>query len=472
VTPEKFWQIISEGEKSDVEFKESFDREAVETAGAFANSDGGVILIGVTGKGRVSGVNLGKSTLNDWANQISSATDPRLTPDIEILAADGKTVVAVDIKQFPARPVAVRGRCYRRVGSSNRMMTASEIAEMHLVVTGSSWDAFPVRDVTMRDIDLEKVKHYITAANATGRRHINPADPPLKVLRKLRLLSDDHPTLAAVVLFSKTDEWTTLPPPAHCGRLKEKVVVVDDRMIRGTLVEQVEGIMEFIRKNTNVRFVMTGRPARQEIWDYPLDALREAVVNAVCHRDYRDHNDIQVRIYDDELTIWNPGKLLPGMTIEELLNPTHSSVLRNQLIGQVLYDIELIERYGGGIHKILDACEMAGIPAPTFEERAGGFQVTFRKDIYDEEHLRALGLNERQIGAVKHVREHGRITNRGYRELHHVSANTALRDLTNLCRKGILQCDGASRRDRQYSTSRQNHATSRHDHPTNTPEKP
>ena len=125
--------------------------------------------------------------------------------------------------------------------------------------------------------------------------------------------------------------------------------------------------------------MITGKPRREQVWDYPLEALREAVVNAVCHRDYGDTADIQIKVFDDHIRIWSPGFLPFGVTIEDLYRRTHASRPRNKLIAQVFYDLEIIERYGSGIQRMLDACKDAGLPEPTLEESTGGFLITFRK---------------------------------------------------------------------------------------------
>jgi len=214
-------------------------------------------------------------------------------------------------------------------------------------------------------------------------------------------------------------------------------------MIEGTIIEQIEEAMDFIRKNINVRFVMTGKPAREQIWDYPLDALREAVINAVCHRDYTIPSNVEVRIYDDELIVWSPGGLPLGLSLEDLYKP-HSSFLRNKGIGAVFYDIELIEQWGSGIDKMRNACLQAGLPEPQFEERQG-FRVIFRKDIYTEEYLSQLGLNERQIRAVMYVKEKGKITNKEYRVVSGLSDEGARIDLKILVEKGIIMQKGRGR---------------------------
>jgi len=153
------------------------------------------------------------------------------------------------------------------------------------------------------------------------------------------------------------------------------------------------------------------------------------------------------------LTIWNPGGLPLGITMEELLRP-HGSVLRNKGIGAVLYDMGLIEQWGSGIGKMQNLCTNAGIPRPDFKEFQQGFQVEFRKDIYTEEYLRGLGLNERQQKAVYHVKTAGKITNQELRELTGVVIRTASRDLEDLVRKGVLMKMGKTGRSTHYVLAR------------------
>ena len=447
-------KFLVKGETETIEFKASFDREVIETSGAFANTKGGTILIGASDRGEIKGITLGKETIKDWANQISQSTEPRVIPEIEVDEINGRSVVIIQIKEFPIKPVSVKGRCFRRVRNSNLMMTPQEIAQMHLNSTGMSLDAFPAMNATIDDIDMEKVSKYIRKANSTGRRKIADEYASLEVLEKLELLKNGQPTLAAIILFGKAPQEKLLQATVHCGRFKQETMIIDDKLIRGAAIDQIEDVMDFIRKNTNVRFVMTGKPAREEIWDYPLEALREAVVNAVCHRDYADNADIQLKIYDDRFTIWNPGGLPAGMTIEELYNPNHSSKPRNKLIAQIFYDVELIERYGSGIQRIIDACNKTGLPTPVFEERFGGFLVVFNKDIYTEEYLKGLGLNERQIKAVMYVKGERSINLSSFKRIvPDVSTKTLYRDLQDLVSKGILREVG-EKKGRKYELAK------------------
>jgi len=262
-------------------------------------------------------------------------------------------------------------------------------------------------------------------------------------------MKEGKPTWAVILLFHKRPQHFLSQAVIHCGRFKEETIIIDDRMIEGTAIEQVDEAMNFIRKNINVGFVMTGKPAREQIWDYPLDALREAVINAACHRDYVISSNTEVRIYDDKLIVWSPGGLPLGITIEELYKP-HSSVLRNKGIGGIFYDIGWIEQWGSGIDKMRKACVKAGLPEPQLEEYQG-FRVIFRKDIYTEEYLRDLGLNERQMKAVMYVKEKGKITNKEYQELVDTTKKTASRDLVDLVGKDIFNQTGTTGKGTFYT---------------------
>jgi len=434
--------IIQSGESQTVEFKESFDREAIETVGAFANTKGGIIFIGVANNGTIPGFSVGKETAAEWSNQISQSTEPTVIPEIQIEKIEGKTVLLITINEYPLKPVAYRGRCYKRVGSSNRQMSPQEIAQMHLQSTGNSWDALPATASGTGVLDSNKIRYYIQAALILGRRRFSENDNPLNVLKKLDLIKEDRPTWAALLLFGHNPQAPLTQATVHCGRFKKNTKIIDDHLIAGTIMEQIDEVMNFIRKHINVEFVISGNPQRDEIWDYPLQALREAVINSICHRDYSDPADIQIKIFDDSLQLWNPGGLPFDWTIDDLLDPSHSSKPRNKLIAQIFYDIGFIERYGSGIQRMISDCAKAGLPQPVFKEKFGGLSITFQKNIFNEGHLKELGLNKRQIKAVRYVVESRKITNNDYQRINDCSRNTATNDLKDLTGKGILKESG------------------------------
>jgi ATP-dependent DNA helicase RecG len=449
----KLPELIKDGESETLEFKEKFDERTVESAVAFANTKGGMILIGVSDKGAVLGVDVGKETLTKWGNLITGKTEPKLIPEIEVFEIEGKQVAAVKIIEYPIKPVSIRGRCFRRVNNSNRSLNAQEIAEMHLQSTGMSWDRFPAAGETLESLDLEKVRNYIRKARAVGRKGFREEEErnPTQVLEKMKLVMEGKPTWAAGLLFCKDERRFLSQAVIHCGRFKNQTLVIDDRLIEGPLFEQIEEAMDFVRKNTNVKFVMTGKPEREEVWDYPLEAVREAVINAVCHRDYTIMSHIEIRIYDDELIVWSPGGLPLGLTMEELFKP-HASKLRNKGIAEVFFDTKIIEQWGSGIEKMRIYCKEADVPEPFFEEYQG-FRVIFRKGIFNEEYLRGLGLNDRQIEAFFYVKEKGQITNKEYQEISNTNKRTASRDLAELVSLKIFEQIGTTGKGTEYVLS-------------------
>ena len=276
--------ILSSGESETVEFKEHFKAEAIETAVAFANTHGGRLLIGVSDTGKVVGHIFGKEALRDYVNRIATATEPSVIPEAERLTMPEGEVIVLAVNEYPLKPVATRGRCYRRAGSTTRQMPPAEIAEMHLHSTGQSMDAIIVTGKTRNDLDLSVVQHYMRQATTRGRRSFSEHDDPWQVLQKLELVkSEQEITRAAILLFGKNPQSPLTQAVVHAGRLREKVHIMDNRIIEGPIINQVDETVEFIKKNLHVRFEITGTPARKEIWDYPLVALREAVTNAICY---------------------------------------------------------------------------------------------------------------------------------------------------------------------------------------------
>lgn len=141
----------------------------------------------------------------------------------------------IQIKEFPIKPVSLKGRYYRRVSNSNRVMSMPEIAQMHFDSASLSWDKLPAITASLDDVDFEKVKRYINKANETGRRKIADHENPQQVLEKLELIKEGRPTWAAILLFRKEPQRFLSQANIHCGRFKEETIVIDDRMIYGTL---------------------------------------------------------------------------------------------------------------------------------------------------------------------------------------------------------------------------------------------
>lgn len=369
-------RLIRQGESETLEFKKSFGREAVETLSAFANTAGGTMLIGVNDQGVATGVPAAKNALREWANHISQVTGG-LHPSLEAVALKDKTVVLIRVEENRIKPVMCNGRAFIRSGSTTRQMTIEEITRAVLANAGVTWDAAPEARADLADISIPKIKTFIEAAKREKRRFIPSGTSPTELLEKLGLLVKGKPTRAAILLFGKEPQRFYSQAMLKIGRFRSETLIVDDRRIDGTLFDQVEGAIGYFREKLDTRFEMTGRPQRDVVWEYPLKALREAVTNAVCHRDYMSTRDTEVRIYDRELMVWNAGGLHPTLSLQAL-KKKHPSVPRNKQVAEIFYYAGMIEAWGSGMKTILDECAAAGLPEPVFDQDQG-FRITFKK---------------------------------------------------------------------------------------------
>jgi len=421
------------------EFKPNWQDDYLKIICAFANMTGGTLIIGVDDKGSPVGVKNAKKLLEDLPNKIINKLG--ITPSITTARKDKKDIIHIKVSPSSV-PISYDGRYYIRSGSTTQKLKGSELMDFLLKKTGKTWEDIPI-EASFSDIDVSVVEDFKNLAK-NRIPAVSKMDSIKKIFRNLDLIAEDkNLTNAGILLFGKEPQRFFISAKTRMGRFKTSVDIIDTVIITGNLFRQVEVTVEAIKKHLSVRFEIKGIQ-RKDIWDYPIEAIREAVVNALIHKDYSSTAEIQIRIYDDKIWIWNPGALPPQLTIDDLKRE-HSSYPRNPLVANAFYLAGLIERWGSGTKRIVDLCKAQGLPEPEYKEEMGGFSVYFYKDIYTEESLREIGLNERQIKAVMYVKEKGKITNREYQQLNTVSNKTAYLELSNITKKGIFAVEGSGK---------------------------
>jgi len=215
----------------------------------------------------------------------------------------------------------------------------------------------------------------------------------------------------------------------------EALEFIDMKIFGGNIIDQREDAVEFIKEHIKLHAEVIDTK-RVEKWEYPIEAIREAVTNAICHRDYRINSNVQIRIFDDRLEIWGCGPLPDPLTVEDL-KIEHNSVLRNTLIGRCFFLIKYIEQWGTGTKRIIDSCLEHGLPEPIFKMITNNLVVIFKKYKITDEMLKEL--NYRQQKAIEYLLKHDKITNRKYREINpDITDRTALNDLNQLVNKNII----------------------------------
>src|SRR5690606_17002379 len=275
------------------------------------------------------------------------------------------------------------------------------------------------------------------AAENAGRLPENSGLSTPDLLEKLRLTDSGELKRAAIILFGK-DPGKFYPNTfVKIGRFgKDDTDIKFQETEEGNLVSILPEILNQLNHKFLIKPIDFEGMHRIEKGEYPVPAMREMILNALVHRNYMGA-PIQIRVYDNKISIWNEGFLPEGLTLEALKR-SHSSRPRNPIIADVAFKGGYIDAWGRGTIKIIDTCKVAELPEPEMSERDGGFLLTILKDTLNKEQLEKLGLNERQVKAVLFVKEKGKISNSEYQELYDVSKATATRDLTELVDKWEL----------------------------------
>jgi len=439
---------INAAESQTLEFKRQWTDRALEDLAAFANTEGGKLLLGVRDDGEILGTKADDRELQRLANLIAARLG--ITPSIRVVEMQGRPVVEIRVDPAPGL-VSCGGRYLRRVGTTNRDFSPDQLARHILTRSGRSWDSLP-NEWTLQEVDHEALERFALLA----RPRLPYFDPTNfeQSLRNLNLLEGERLKNAAVLLFGKRPQRLFPQAQVRIGIFRG-TEILDSHDFTGALWDQLDGVMERFRQVLKVRFdIQVEEPSleglqRKEIWEYPLEALREAVVNALIHRDYTYPADIQIRLGGDRLEVWSPGELPPPLTLEALYGP-HSSVLRNPLIAQLFYFAGIIERWGTGTTRIIHLCREQDLPEPEFANWQGGVRVTFLKDPYTPERLRAMGLTDREIQIMAALRHAGSAS---VGELHRlfpdVSTKTIQRGLQALVQKGLVKAKG-DKKGRRY----------------------
>ena len=371
---EEILHIIKQGESERIEFKTSFGKEVIESIVAFSNAKGGKVIVGVNDNKNIGGITVSDESIQIWLNQIKQNTNPQVIPDVQIFELNNRNTVVFDVMEYPIKPVAYRNKYFKRIANSNHLMSLDEITNEHLKTINSSWDFYPDPNHGIEHISSEKIKHFISKIEQRTQSKIELS--PFDFLTRLEIIRNNQLSFGGYLLFAKD---YCMISDVQVGRFKSEITIIDSITLNADLLTETDEIIAFIKKHLMVEYIITGEPQRTERFDYPLDAIREIVINMIVHRDYRDSSASIIKIFDNRIEFYNPGNLYGGITIEDLLSGNYSSKTRNKLIARAFKEIGLIERYGSGIMRVRRICKEFGINEPKFEEIFDGFKVTLFK---------------------------------------------------------------------------------------------
>ena len=341
----------------------------------------------------------------------------------------------------------------RRFGSVTEL-TAALYASLveHLERVGllrtRPFDASACPNATLADLSEDKLRWFLARARRERQFALAENTPGREALAHLNLLDAGHPTHAAVLLFAAQPQKFLMTSEVKCMHFHDTEVrkpIPSYQVYKGTVFELVDQAVDFVMsKITRAVGTRVLGPEAPVAYELPREAVTEAIVNAVAHRDYASNASVQVMLFSDRLEVWNPGELPPPLTMEKLRSP-HASIPRNPLVADPLFLARYIEKAGTGTLDMIALFREAGLPEPEFRQDGGMFVQTLWRDWLTDEVLAGLGLNERQKRALAVVRAERRLTNAVYQKLTGASRPTAKRDLEDLVEKGVLSRTGAGR---------------------------
>lgn len=397
--------LASAGESETLEFKRTTGerREAAQTLCAMLNHRGGRVLFGVERDGRVAGQQVSDRTIEEVAQEIGHI-DPPVFPSIDrVSVADGREVLVVTVTQGPVRPYSCKGFAYRRVGNTSPVMSRDEYNRMLLERLHGEhrWENEGANGWSVADLDVSEVVRTLEEAIRRGRADDPGTRDPADILRGFGLLRDGVLLRAAPVLFGRAERVERDLPQCllRVARFRgtDRTEFLDNRQFHGNIFDLLLRAERFLRESLPVAGrVAPGLFERVDDPLYPPVALREALANAFCHRDYAiGGGSVAVAIYDDRLEITSSGTLHFGLTAEALMAP-HESLPWNPLIARVLFRRGVIESWGRGTIKMAELAQLAGLPRPEIEDAGGCVTVRFLPARYQPPQRVARDLSERQ----------------------------------------------------------------------------
>ena len=435
---------LKQQEGKTLEFKENCLplSKIVRTVVAFANTAGGTLIIGVRGKTKEV---IGLSDLLQEEERLSNAfadgIRPLMIPDIQFSSFRGRNLIIVSVPHLTG-PYYVRSQgpekgVYVRLGSMNRRAGPEMIETIRRLSRNISFDEQPYRESSSEDIDFRAASEFFASVS----RQLTPSISKTLDLTT-RQSRKDIPTVGAVLLFGKNRHRFFPDAVIRCARFQgiDTDRFLDQLEIDEHLPEAVETAISFIERHT-LQAAEIGRIRRREMPEYPVQAVREAVINAVVHTDYAISGmNIKVAIFDNRIEITNPGFLPFGLTLEAALSGV--SKLRNRVIGRVFRELKLIEQWGTGLNRMISACKEQGLQPPLFEEIGASFRVTL---FSQPAALRKFPGWHTPLMA--HLSAKKQITTKEAAGIWEMSDRTARTRLRNLVEQGFLAEVGTSPKD-------------------------
>lgn len=356
-------------------------KEIVQSAVAFSNCAGGLVVCGVQDDGSIVGQDISDATLREVSQTILANSAERLYPSIERVTVEGKSVLLISVPSSPLKPHTAYGRPYKRVGSTNAAMDQTEYHRLlGSKMNGGGADRDICPDASMADIDEARLKRFVEIANDKRNLNLSLFADPLQILESLELAQGGALNKGAILLFGRKPQRFVAAAELRAAHFENdrREVFLTQRVFEGDLFQQFEAALQFVRDrlSTRIQTTLSGDRVQAKL---PMLALQELVANALVHRDYRDAASTYLNITaEQEIEINNPGALpAPRITPEYMLLP-HPSMPTNRRIARVFFLAGIIEQWGEGARRAGQALIESGLAAPVWTSERGTVRVVIK----------------------------------------------------------------------------------------------
>lgn len=416
-------------EQQNIEWKESWHNDYFKWVCGFANAQGGTLYIGKDDTGKLIHLINAAKLLEDLPNQVRDLLG--LMVDVNLHTENAVDYLEIVVEAYPY-PISLRGKYYYRSGSTLQELKGAALTKFLLDRQGKKWDGVPVPHLTAAQLKSSTFEFFRTKAAKSKRLSTEDLDSDnQQLLESLHLYLEDEKMLkrAAILLFHATPEKYVTGAYIKIGFFETDDELRYQDEVKGNLLEQAETTLDLLKTKYDTAEIAYENGTRVEQFTFPQDAVREAVMNAIAHKDYSSGIPIQISVYKDRMIFWNEGQLPDNWTIDRL-SSKHPSKPFNPDIANTLFRAGYIESWGRGTIKMINACRQHQIAPPIFSNVAPDFQVELIK--YSDESLKETGLKEELRKIVLYLQAHESITNSKVQEICSVSKATATRYLSEL----------------------------------------
>lgn len=454
MTAEELEILIKQGEGYNVEFKRAIPSKASDLADeicAFANAAGGVVIIGVDDNGKTVGVTMDNVTRSRLQNVLNTI-EPKLDVSVQELTRDRKTIVCLQCTSGKYKPYTVSGSIIIRNGpNSEKITSVQQMRDFFQQSDKIFFDEIVCSDFNYpKDFDDDFFNRFLKASG------ISKSLPTETMLENLNLVEDDMKFKnGAVLFFGRNPQQFMEMAVTRCLLFKgvTKTYILDDKVISGPLVNQYEGAIDYLRQKLNLNYIIQGAGPRREELEIPETVLKEAIINALCHRDYYEKGAVtMIEIFDDRVEISNPGGLVHSIPKEDF---GRRSLARNPLIFGLFQRMELVEQVGSGISRMREGMKEIGLPEPVFSLE-GIFAVRFYRPMEFGVWLTRLkdNLTETQVSLLQLVHSNNSITKAALAAALNISATSVDTNIDKLKAMGILERTGSRKAGQWKITQR------------------